>query len=250
MTDIFIQQLKSETVAEKLKGQTLGGNFEQGVLRFLEFTFPKLSHLRPGKWNFLKIPRPSGSIFKREIAIAGFEQYEHLTDLRNASAEDHDLAAALGHDYSIVPDVVISREAEPDSEINKTENLVDRSVAKHTGLRLVNNQTPIFHACISCKFTLRSDRAQNARTEALNLIRNRKGKLPHIVVVTAEPLPSRLASLALGTGDIDCVYHFALPELVRAVDEVGAEDAKEMLSILIDGKRLRDISDLPLDLAI
>ena len=70
------------------------------------------------------------------------------------------------------------------------------------------------------------------------------------MVVTAEPLPSRIASLALGTGDIDCVYHFALPELVAGVDALGADDAREMLRILIDGKRLKDISDLPLDLTI
>jgi len=56
--------------------------------------------------------------------------------------------------------------------------------------------------------------------------------------------------LALGTGDIDCVYHFALYELVEAVKEVGAEDSIEMLNILIKGKRLKDISDLPLDLAV
>ena len=31
---------------------------------------------------------------------------------------------------------------------------------------------------------------------------------------------------------------------------VGAEDAKEMLDILIDGRRLKDISDLPLDLEV
>ena len=97
---------------------------------------------------------------------------------------------------------------------------------------------------------MRSDRAQNSRTEALGLIRNRKGHLPHIVVVTGEPMPSRIASLALGTGDIDCVYHFALNELVEAVKEANAEDASEMLNILISGKRLKDISDLPLDLAV
>lgn len=34
---------------------------------------------------------------------------------------------------------------------------------------------PYDHASISAKFTMRSDRAQNSRTEALNLIRNRKG---------------------------------------------------------------------------
>ena len=80
--------------------------------------------------------------------------------------------------------------------------------------------------------------------------RNRKGKLPHIVVVTGEPLPSRLASLAMGTGDIDCMYHFALYELLEAVKETGAEDAIEMLNSLVEGKHLKDISDLPLDLCV
>ena len=101
---------------------------------------------------------------------------------------------------------------------------------------------------------MRSDRAQNSRTEALNLIRNRKGHLPHIVVVTAEPLPSRLASLALGTGDIDCVYHCALYELLASVQEFGnaqgREDIIETLENLIEGRRLKDISDLPLDLSV
>ena len=106
------------------------------------------------------------------------------------------------------------------------------------------------HASISCKWTIRSDRSQNTRTEALNLIRNRKGRLPHIVAVTAEPLPTRLAALALGTGDLDCVYHFALHELQDSIKEINNEDQLDMLMMLIDGRRLRDISDLPFDLAI
>ncbi|RME01738.1 MAG: restriction endonuclease, partial [Calditrichaeota bacterium] len=106
------------------------------------------------------------------------------------------------------------------------------------------------HASISCKWTLRSDRAQNSRTEALNLIRNRKGHLPHIVAVTAEPTATRIASLALGTGDIDCVYHFALNELKTAILAIEDESQADMLNMLIEGRRLRDISDLPFDLAI
>lgn len=97
---------------------------------------------------------------------------------------------------------------------------------------------------------MRSDRAQNSRSEALGLIRNRKGRLPHIAVVAGEPLPGRLASLALGTGDIDCMYHFALYELVEAVKLTNAEDSIELLRILIEGKRLKDITDLPLDLSV
>lgn len=69
-------------------------------------------------------------------------------------------------------------------------------------------------------------------------------------MVTGEPLPSRLSAIALGTGDIDCVYHFALPELVAAVEEMGHGDSTESLKIMITGKRLKDISDLRLDLAV
>jgi hypothetical protein len=71
-----------------------------------------------------------------------------------------------------------------------------------------------------------------------------------VVVVTGEPLPSRIASLALGTGDIDCVYHFALGELHDTLAASGDEAYLDQLSMMIEGKRLRDIADLPLDLVI
>jgi hypothetical protein len=63
-------------------------------------------------------------------------------------------------------------------------------------------------------------------------------------------MPTRLAALALGTGDLDCVYHFALHELIAALQELNNEDQMDMLDTLINGRRLRDISDLPFDLAI
>jgi hypothetical protein len=71
-----------------------------------------------------------------------------------------------------------------------------------------------------------------------------------IATVTAEPLPSRIASVALGTGDLDCVYHMALYELGESVEEIDDETLSETFNLLVDGKRLRDISDLPFDLAI
>lgn len=113
-----------------------------------------------------------------------------------------------------------------------------------------SHDTSILHASISCKLTIRSDRSQNARTEGLNLIRHRKGHTPHIAVVTAEPMPTRIASIALGTGDIDCVYHFALEELIAAVSEVDSEASAETLDMLVEGNRLRDIADLPFDLMV
>jgi hypothetical protein len=128
----------------------------------------------------------------------------------------------------------------------------NETVASLSPFREANQKRlhPILHASISCKWTIRSDRSQNTRTEALNLIRNRKGNLPHIVAVTAEPLPTRIAALALGTGDLDCVYHFALPELLQAIKTIDNEDQLDILTSMVDGRRLRDISDLPFDLAV
>lgn len=152
-------------------------------------------------------------------------------------------------DYLIKPDVMILRHPEPDDTINASEHIVDTNFASLTAIRGANSSLPLLHASVSCKWTMRSDRAQNARSEALNLVRNRKGRLPHIVVVTAEPTPGRLASLALGTGDIDCVYHIALNELREAIAETRFSDSGELLNMMIEGRRIRDISDLPLDLA-
>lgn len=187
---------------------------------------------------------------RRRLSLSDFEQYEHLAYLSALTAENAQLTAALGNDYLVAPDVVIYRNLYEDEEINAEQYIVDNHISRMADIRKSNGGKPLLHASVSAKYTMRSDRAQNSRTEALNLIRNRKGHLPHIVVVTAEPMPNRLASLALGTGDIDCVYHFALYELIRAVKEVGSEDAVETLETLVQGKRLKDISDLPLDLAV
>jgi hypothetical protein len=171
-----------------------------------------------------------------------------------AARRDPQLAAALGSNYTITPDVIVRRDPEPDTVINEYETLVDDTVSTRSALRAEphpdRQPRPLLHATLSCKWTLRSDRAQNARAEALNLIRNRKGRLPHVAVLTAEPLPSRLASIALGTGDIDCVYHFALYELQNAIRALELDDAGEMLAVMVDGGRLKDISDLPLDIAV
>lgn len=229
---------------DKISGQTLGKQFELLTMEFLQETFPHLQNLRPGQWSILQLGN------NNRLKTSDFEQYEHLAYLSALTAENAQLAAALGNDYLVAPDVVIYRNLYEDKEINSEQYIVDDEISRMADIRKSNGGKPLLHASVSAKYTMRSDRAQNSRTEALNLIRNRKGHLPHIVVVTAEPMPNRLASLALGTGDIDCVYHFALYELIRAVKEVGSEDAAETLETLVQGKRLKDISDLPLDLAV
>lgn len=226
--------------AAPIAGQTAGGKFEELTRDYLQAAFRHLQHLRPGTWRY-----------ETSRSIAEFDQYEHLARLKALSEQDADIANLIGSEYVIAPDIVVARLPLEDNEINAQAHVVSGNhVAALTPLRAANSHRAILHASISCKWTLRSDRSQNARSEALNLIRQRKGNTPHIVVVVAEPLPTRIASLALGTGDIDCVYHFALPELKQAVQETGNEDQFEMLETLIEGRRLRDISDLPFDLAI
>lgn len=232
---------QSDTI---ISAQTAGGHFEVATKDFLAQAFGLLSHLRPGKWFYATL----------QTDISNFDQYAHLAYVESVVSQDRQLASALGSDYIIRPDIVIARYPVSDSDINAQEAILTDAdgLATLTPLRETNrpNQVPILHASISCKWTIRSDRSQNTRTEALNLIRNRKGHLPHIVAVTAEPLPTRLAALALGTGDLDCVYHFALPELRQAIEELDNVDQLDMLNLLVDGRRLRDISDLPFDLAI
>jgi hypothetical protein len=230
-------------VTENLSGQTCGDRFETLTREFLAASFALLKHLRPGNW-----------LYETDLPISDFDQYEHLADLERIVKENGDLASALGRDYIIKPDIVIGRRTVSDAEINEGGMVLSAggAVAQLTPLRQQNYaQTKrILHASISCKWTLRSDRGQNAGTEALNLIRNRKGRSLHVLPVTAEPLPTRIAALALGTGDLDCVYHFALPELKAAVSRTQNEDQADMLRMLVEGRRLRDIADLPFDLAV
>lgn len=226
------------------ESQSANRNFVAITKRFIQKSFVLLQHLRPGQWQYST----------RGIDISNFEGYEHLANIAKLLKKERELSSALGGNYIVGPDIVVSRLPVTDLEINQLGILTDESKdhAKLTPLRSDNRAIPhpLLHAVISCKWTLRSDRAQNARTEALNLIRNRKGHLPHIVAVTAEPYAARIAALALGTGDLDCVYHFALTELMESAKEANDEVSLELLDIMVEGRRLRDISDLPFDLAI
>lgn len=149
-----------------------------------------------------------------------FEQYEHLARIQQIIKDDETktLGAEIGRDYVIKPDVTVGIES-------------DGSL--------------FLHAAISCKWTIRSDRVQNIRHEAVILTRHRRGRQPHIVAVTAEPLASRLASIARGTGEIDAVYHVAFEELREATAAAGTVGEKSVLEELIQQSRLKDFTALP-----
>lgn len=253
-TEMF-RLLLGETGEDRLKGQTAGVSFEAAVETYLNESFSEIAGGLPGAFR-------AG----RSTGISRFAQYRHLAVLEEL-AKDKVIRNALGGDYVVTPDVVVSRSAVTDDEFNLIRRLVDREFGLGAALR--DDTCEILHASISCKVTIRSDRSQNSRLEALNLIRMRRGRAPHIVVVTAEPLPSRIASIGLGTGDFDCVYALALPELRKALERSIVEAATdrwksgaakpaeasrirqlEVLDQLEESGRLKDISDLPLDLLL
>jgi hypothetical protein len=235
----LLEHLPYPIRTDSISGQTAGNQFEIITRDFLQDAFIYLEHIRPGKWTF-----------SLHDDISGFDQYRHLNELRELLEKNKTFKAALG-EYVFSPDIIVARRPVSDEDINKYATVVNNlDFPKYTPIRAKNNSNLILHASISCKWTIRTDRSQNSRTEGLNLIRNRKGHTPHIAVVTAEPTPGRLGSLALGTGDIDCVYYFALPELIEATKDTKESSAIESILMMVEGRRLRDISDLPFDLAI
>jgi hypothetical protein len=247
----LLQTLGAKTKCDKMAGQVSGATFEKCVADFIKDTFCKLGNLRPGLWV---VEQGGGGIDR-------YHQFRALRSLRALRAKKPLMKdpvlrdIAMADQYTIKPDIVVYRRPELDNSINATIAVVDQGVARYAPFRAENQADEvmgILHACVSCKFTIRSDRVQNVRAEALSLIRHRRGHLPHIAVVTCEPLPSRLASIARGTGEVDCVYHAFLPELLAAVrSEVGQSHSEQLedLEFLVQGGRIRDIADLPLDLA-
>lgn len=244
----------------KLQGQTLGKNFEYAVSNFLRECLPLFANTTQEKdWQVSTV----GST-RNADNIGKFLPYHHLAALSDAIVESRLLSTVLGNSYAISPDILITRPCLKEDTLNRFYDspvidnsiktfspLVERSNHRTQGVKRSEfGSNRFIHAVISCKWTMRSDRAQNTRSEALNYLKNRKGRAPHIVAVTAEPTLSRISSLALGTGEIDMIYHAFLPELIAAVSAVGSDDAKEMLETLVQGQRLRDIADLPLDLRL
>jgi len=229
------------------------GRFAKSVEDYLSACFLRLEHLRPGNWKFTTTQR-GGS-------ISVYDQHGHPNADEQLTGENSEIATLLEKDCYIGADILVGRAPVSDEQINASEKLLgpcDR-IASLTRLRERNISTDgngeacdssmpqILHAMISCKWTLQSDKAQ---TEAFNLMCKGDGRSLRAVVVTMEPLPRRIASITLGMRDIDCVYHATLYELIAAAEDDEQSDAYGFLKELVDARRLRDISDLPLDLAV
>ncbi len=215
--------------------QSRDDNFVQITRSFLEEALMGLGNIRPNNFKFIE----GKDIFR-------FEQYCYFAKLSKLAERDPEISYLLSCNNAITPDILVIQESEHN---NFTHDLpIDTTV--DWGTRKLNTKLLTLQASISCKWSFRRDAMRNARSEGLNLVGKWKERAPlHIAVVTGEPLPSSLATLALGTGDIDCVYHIALPELIKSIKRLALEDSMYLIRSMMNSRRLKDIADLPLDLA-
>ncbi len=183
-----------------------------------------------------------------------FDDYKAVTKLVKHLNRDASLRRTIGGDYLITPDLTVAKKLSntigfcaDNAHIPAAE--VDSQAIKHEQPRFVRPPLDYktLHASISCRWTIRFDRSVSCRASPLNLIRSKSGKRPYIAVVTFEPFSWSIGSMAIG--GIDCIYHGALYELIDATGKGDDPDSVAKLIMLVNARRLRDISDLPFDLA-
>jgi hypothetical protein len=205
-------------VATGIADPKSGRPLERAVAKSLMNDLPLYDSER--KWQVYDTPVP----------INNFVQYSHLKKVDSLVEQNLELRITLGRDYLIKPDVAVALPGRNPEDL------------------------PFLHASVSCKWTIRSDRVQNIRHENNQLIRHRRERLPHLVTVTAEPLPSRLISIARGTGEVDAVYHIAYGALDTALRNLVAQQMIQTAQLdaweeCIGLGRVRPYSDLAPTLA-
>lgn len=171
-------------------------------------------------------------LVSRTGTVADYAQFTHLNDLQALLEQNPILRSTFAGDYQVKTDVYVG-----------VENSAHQDVC------------PFLHAAISSKWTIRSDRVQNVRHEFATMVRNRRGRSPHLVLVTAEPLPTRLLSIARGTGEIDAVYHLLYDELDMAISVLCGDaglyaEQRAAWQEMAKQKRLKPYSNLVDDLIL
>ncbi|MFF4753120.1 NgoMIV family type II restriction endonuclease [Streptomyces sp. NPDC002514] len=196
-----------------------------------------------------------------------FEQFTHLKaaqDLRGDMAKDveravrdlqkysaraglsEEIHSKLSAHLSKIRDEIQSVEDRRRELLNLMgeESLLKLDITVSRDLpQTLNPSKPLRHlvAGLSLKWTLRTDRAQDCRSQGAKMAALRRGRMPHFAAVTMEPRPAMLALLARGTGDIDCVYHLHLPALSDALDEYcSGTRHKARIAIRDNFRRMRD----------
>ncbi|MFI1307632.1 NgoMIV family type II restriction endonuclease [Streptomyces sioyaensis] len=207
---------------------------------------------------------------RAERRLGEFEQYAHLNALK-ALAEDASPAVATAlirleratHSVGVEPAQLVDELKEAlavadgrrralvdllgDESPLRLDVAVDRSVpSTPTDAPDVPNHLV---AGFSLKWTLRTDRLQDPRTQGAKMATMRRGRMPHFAAVTMEPRPYMLGRLGRGTGDLDCVYHLALSPLIEAVQAVLTKNKdrirqRDMFMRMVEQRRLLDYDDL------
>lgn len=214
-TEMLLQMGATEPSKHIAPNAASGRLLELAVAKSLEIDLPKLDNFR--NWS---VNSDSSKIWE-------FVQYEHLKAIDQIVLNNANLKVTLGMDYQIIPDVTVALPPRNEGE------------------------SEFLHGAVSCKWTIRSDRVQNIRHENLQMIRHRRERLPHLVTVTAEPLPTRLASIARGTGEVDAVYHIAFDVLDAAMRNVDvSRTQKDAWLEVTEQGRVRPYSDLSKTLAL
>ncbi|MCL1870567.1 MAG: hypothetical protein FWF90_09185 [Promicromonosporaceae bacterium] len=141
-----------------------------------------------------------------------------------ADAVLHKLLDELGDESLLGLDLTVARQGTPD-------------------------RLPSLEVGLSLKWSLRTDRAQDCRSQGAKMSALRRGRMPHFAVVTMEPRPYMLNLLGGGAGDVDCVYHLDVAALTQAVDDVYGKTpqrrrGRDQFHRLVDQRRIRDYDDL------
>ena len=240
----MISRLNCATGRRRLSPDTIRHHFTRLTKTFISQSLSALGRPIVGEW----------AVFTTglHMAVDASGRQATVGDVQGVLTAYPRLRTELNRYCLITPDIIVARRVRHDDlkrlgwDFLREARKVQPTSASH---KAVGYECPLY-AVISCNWTIRGSPDEHASVEVLNLCRNGSGSTPHTMAVTFEPLPNRLASMAFATSDLDCLYHVALWELLEAIDEVGGSDHKEMVQALVQGRRLRDISDLPLDLAI
>lgn len=215
------------------------------------------------------LARGSTLSVKPELALNEFEQFRHVGALRTMRAEPsreyvkawsklnsfvrgrlNDQALARFEILSEAVEAAIS--AETESRRLLLEEVGDESLLNldvTASRQRPGPRSPTLEIGLSLKWSLRTDRAQDCRSQGAKMASLRRGRMPHFAVVTMEPRPYMLNLLGGGSGEVDCVYHLALPALSVAIEQVCAGNSRrrgalDTFNRLVAQRRLRDWDEL------
>lgn len=185
-----------------------------------------------------------GNLNCAPIVLTQFLQYHRL------SAQDHMKWCELSFPEvelpcTLTPNLLVWRRFLEDDPIERPSDALANDV---------------LIASFTAKGVFKADCGRDVKAPAYEILTHAPTALPHRAVITAEVLPYRLSSCTMGSADIDCVYHVALPELLETLQEIiqseqssmffALEDSVRLFEQLVNMQVMRDISDIQRNLGV